>query len=113
MGSLGITGAMRTALTAATDVLLGLPPVHLLVEAEAQVENYRLRCNNQWKPKSEGFGHAYVTRDMKKEPIIQMWTDKIIPRHVYDKPFTIRSPDRSEWKTETGQTEMIKNIGNP
>jgi hypothetical protein len=27
-----------------------------------------------------------------------MGSDEIIPRHVYDKPFTIRFPDRSEWK---------------
>jgi hypothetical protein len=27
-----------------------------------------------------------------------MGSDKMILRHVYDKPFTIRFPDRSEWK---------------
>jgi hypothetical protein len=27
-----------------------------------------------------------------------MGSDKIIPRHVYDKPFMIRFLDRSEWK---------------
>jgi ribonuclease HI len=27
-----------------------------------------------------------------------MGSDKMIPRHVYDKPFIIRFPDRSEWK---------------
>jgi hypothetical protein len=39
-----------------------------------------------------------MTQDMKKEPILQMGSNKMIPRHVYDKPFTIRFPDRSEWK---------------
>jgi hypothetical protein len=33
----GITGAM--------EVLLGLPPLHLQVDAEANIGNYRLRCN--------------------------------------------------------------------
>jgi hypothetical protein len=33
---------------------------------------------------------------MKEEKILQMGTDKMIPRHVYDKPFTVRVPDRSE-----------------
>jgi hypothetical protein len=33
---------------------------------------------------------------MEKEPILQMGSDKMIPRHVYDKPFTIRFPDRKE-----------------
>jgi hypothetical protein len=62
------------------------------VEAEARIGNYRLRCNDEWKPKSEGFEHVpYMTQDMKKEPILQMMSDKMIP-------FTIRLPDRSEWK---------------
>jgi hypothetical protein len=84
--------------TAATEVLLGFPPLYLQAEGEAKVGNYRLRCNDKWKPKSEGFGHAYMTQDREKEPILQMGSDKMIPRHVYDKPFTIRFPDRSEWK---------------
>jgi hypothetical protein len=48
--------------------------------------------------KSEGFGRAYMTQDMKKEPSLQMGSNKMIPRHVYDKYFMIRFPDRSEWK---------------
>jgi hypothetical protein len=39
-----------------------------------------------------------MTPDMEKEPILQMGTDKMIPRHVYSEPFTVRFPDRSEWK---------------
>jgi hypothetical protein len=74
---------MRTTPTAvAVEVLLGLPPLHLQVEVEAKVGNYRLCCSDQWKPKSEGFGHAYVTQDMKKKPILQVGSDKMIPRHV-------------------------------
>jgi hypothetical protein len=34
----------------------------------------------------------------RAKPVLQMGSDKMIPRHVYDKPFTIRLPDRSEWK---------------
>jgi ribonuclease HI len=89
---------MRTAPTAAMEILLGLPPLHLQVEAEAKIGNYRLRCSDQWKPKSKGFGHACITQDMKTEPMLQMGFDKMIPRHVYDKPFMIRFPTRSEWK---------------
>jgi ribonuclease HI len=35
---------------------------------------------------------------MEKEPILQMGSNKMIPIRVYNKPFTIRFPDRSEWK---------------
>jgi hypothetical protein len=53
MAYLGITEAMRTAPTAPTaamEVLLGLPPLHLQMEEEAKVGNYRLHYNKQWKP---------------------------------------------------------------
>jgi hypothetical protein len=35
---------------------------------------------------------------MEEKPILQMGSDEMLPRHVYDKPFTIRIPDRCEWK---------------
>jgi len=82
LACLGITGAIRMAPTAAIEVLLGLPPLHLKMEAEAQVGIYRLSCNEQWKPRSIWYGHARNIRDMMKEPILQMGTDKMIPRHV-------------------------------
>jgi hypothetical protein len=97
---LGITGAMRRAPTATMEVLLRFPPLHLQVEAEAKVGNYRLHCNEKWKPKSEGSGHTqththtHMIQDMKKEPILQMEYDKMIPRHVFDKSFTIKILER-------------------
>jgi hypothetical protein len=75
MACLGITGAIRTAPTAAIEILLGLPPLHLQLEAEARAGIYRLHCSEQWKAKSKGFGHAHLTQDMEKEPILQMGTD--------------------------------------
>jgi hypothetical protein len=41
-----------------------------------------------------------MTQDMEKEPILQMGSDCMIPRHVYDKTFMIRVPDRNERKKE-------------
>jgi hypothetical protein len=89
---------MRTAPTVAIEVLLGLPPLHLQLEAEARAGIYRLYCSDKWKPKSKGFGHAYMTQGVKKEHILQMGTDKMILRHVYGKPFMVRFPDKSKWK---------------
>jgi hypothetical protein len=34
---------------------------------------------------------------MMKEPILQIVSDKMLPRHVYEKVFTVRFPDRSGW----------------
>jgi hypothetical protein len=55
------TRAIKVTTTMAMKVFLGLPPLHLQLEAETKAEFYRLDCNNQWKPKSEGFGHASKT----------------------------------------------------
>jgi hypothetical protein len=97
MTCLGITGAKQLQ-QAATEVIIGLLPLHLHFEAEARAGIYRLYCSDQWKPKSEGSGYAYMTQGLNKEPILQMETDRMILRHVHDKPFTVRFPDRSERK---------------
>jgi hypothetical protein len=65
------------------------------LEAEAKAGIYRLYCSNLWEPKSEGFEHACMTQGMKKEPILQMGTDRMIPRHAYDKPFIVKFVDRN------------------
>jgi hypothetical protein len=95
---LGIKRTTRTTPTAALEILLGLPPLSLQLEAEARAGIYRLQCNKQWKPRSIGFGHAYMTKDMKKGPILQMGSDRMLPIHVYEKFFAVRFPDRSEWR---------------
>jgi hypothetical protein len=77
---LGINQSMRMTSTVATEVHLGLPPLHLQLEAEAKAGIYRLDCNNRWKPKSEGFGHACMTPNMESEPIPWIGTDVIILR---------------------------------
>jgi hypothetical protein len=96
---------MRTSPTAALEILLGLPPLHLQLEAEARTGIYCLQCSDQWKPGSNRSGHVCITLDMEKEPILQMGSDKMIPRYVYEKPFTIRFPDRGEWEAGFSRIE--------
>jgi hypothetical protein len=80
---LGVTGAMRTAPTAAIEVLLQLTPLHLKTEAEAWPGIYRLACNKQWRPKSLWYGHMSKARDMMKEHILQIGIDKITLRYAF------------------------------
>jgi hypothetical protein len=54
LACLAITGVMKTTPTAAMGVLLGLPPLHVMIEVEAN----RLMHNQQWKPKSTNFGNT-------------------------------------------------------
>jgi hypothetical protein len=50
MAYLGITGAMRTTPTAVVEVLLGLPPLHLQVEAKAKVGGTDYVATNNGNP---------------------------------------------------------------
>jgi hypothetical protein len=98
LACLAITGAMKTTPTAAMEVLLGLPPLHVVIEAAAQAGIYRLMCNQQWRPKSTNYGHAKKARDMEQEPILLMGTDRMIPRYEFHKPFKVHLTSRHEWK---------------
>jgi hypothetical protein len=62
--------------TAAIKAFLGLSPLHLHLEAEAKAGIYRLDCNDQRKPKSEGFVHADMTWKLVREPILHMGTEE-------------------------------------
>jgi hypothetical protein len=81
--------AMKTIPTAAMEVLLGFPPVHVIIEVEAQAGIYRLMCNQQWRPKPKNYSHAKKSQDMEKEPIFLMRTDRMILKYVFHKPFKV------------------------
>jgi hypothetical protein len=80
------------------EVLLGLPPLHVMIRVEAQAGIYRLMCSQQWRPKFTNFCHARTFRDMEHEPILQMGTDMMIPRYAYRKPFTVNFSDKCGWQ---------------
>jgi hypothetical protein len=84
LGCLAITEVMKMAPTAAMDILLGLPPLHVMIEVEAQAGIYKLMCNQQWKPKSN-FGHTKKSQEMEHKPSLQTGSDGMIPRYVYHK----------------------------
>jgi ribonuclease HI len=48
-------------------------------------------------PNHYGMGNMSIARDMIKEPILQMGTDKMITRYIFHKPFTVKLTNRSEW----------------
>ena len=50
LACLAITGAMKMTPRAAMEVLLGLPALHVMIEAEAQTGVYRIMCTQQWRP---------------------------------------------------------------
>jgi hypothetical protein len=93
---LRITGARRTALTAAIEVFLELRPLQLQLESEARAGIYRIYCSDKCESKSDDFGHTYLTQGMKEVPALQLGTDKMMPRRFNDKLFAIRFTERRE-----------------
>jgi hypothetical protein len=45
---------------------------------------------------------------MKEDLVLQMGTDKTIERHVYDKPFMVRCPERSEWEDRFQSSRKVQ-----
>lgn len=102
LACMGITGAIRTAPTAAIEVLLGLPPLQIVIEAEARLGLYRLVCNGLWNHKRISYGHTNFKWDRELDSLLQMNSDKMTPKYHYHKPFTVRYPTYSEWDEEKG-----------
>lgn len=91
-----ITGAMTMTPTAAMEVLLGLPPLHVMIEVEAQARIYRVMYHQQLRPKSTNFGHSKKYQDVVQEPILQTGYDRMLMRQVYHKTITVQFPDKCE-----------------
>ena len=98
LACLGITGAMRSAPTAALEVLLCLPPLHLVVEAEAAAAAYRLTINGWWGTDREHLGHSAVLRRLRGNSCLLMSSDHMTPRYSFEKTYGITLPTREDWQ---------------
>jgi hypothetical protein len=69
-----------------------------VIEEEAQLGIYRPTFALEWRPTSTNFGQTKKSWDMHHESILQMGSDRVIPRCAYHKPFTVKFPDKYEWQ---------------
>lgn len=86
LACLCITGAQKSTPTASMETILNLPPIDLIVKAEARIGAYRLQLNGNWKPKPNG--HAAITK-MISNPTLTMGSDYMMPKKSLEKPFDI------------------------
>jgi hypothetical protein len=98
---------MRTSPTTALETLLGLLPLHLHLEAEGRAGIYRTQCSYQWKPGSSRSGHVCITQDMETDPILQMGSEKLILRYVYEKTSRSDTLTGVNGKTGFGPIEKV------
>jgi hypothetical protein len=60
LACLGITGAFRTTLTGALEVLIGIPPLDLVIQGEARLAAYRLWSLGGWFYLHPQEGHSCI-----------------------------------------------------
>jgi hypothetical protein len=89
---------MSSTPIAVVEMLLELPPLHIMTELETLAGMHRLHCNEPCKPTILGYGHIKVAWVMNKEPVFVEDTDKIIPPNSFHKPFSVIFPRQGEWK---------------
>jgi hypothetical protein len=77
---------------------MGLPPLHVMFQAEAQVGIYKLTCTQQWRPRYTNFSHTKNYQDKEQDPILQMWSHRMLLRYAYHKTFTVKFPNKCEWQ---------------
>jgi ribonuclease HI len=99
---LALTGAFKTTPTRALEILTGIPPLHLRIEAEARNAAYRLNRSNMWFASANTQRHTSIWNEMKENPIFTMPSDKCLPRYNFTQRFETTIPSREAWQT----TEM-------
>ena len=103
LACLAILGAMKMNSTFVMEVLHGLPPLHVMTEAEAWAGIYTLMCTKQWRPKSTNFGHTKQSRDMKHKTMLQMGSYRLLPRFSHSQLSSLTCVN-----CRTGSTQATK-----
>lgn len=106
MACLMMSGAMRTAPTAALEVLFSLTPIHLYIEQEAMLTALRLYKGGSWVHRGTVTGHATILSNLlEKFTELDMPVDRMPSQFCFEKPFEIKFPTRLDWEDDNIQYE--------
>lgn len=95
---------MRTTPTAAMEILLDMPPLHLIVKAEALKAGLRLKLKQEMGPTRKG--HSSILEQTVSHPILEMATDRIGKTYCFAKPFEVITPSRDDWSSKDYEERM-------
>ena len=96
----GITGTMRSTPCAAMEVMLGIPPLHLFLKAEAEKTLSRLSLV---LGRRITFGDGRRSKKCREliQPSLQFVAargiDTIVPKLEFERMFTVVLPQRNDW----------------
>jgi ribonuclease HI len=96
---LAITGAMSTAPTAALEMIVGLDPLNIRIEAVARAELFRLHCWHQFNSNRELIGHTKLwSRMVDEDPLWIAPMDYMVPVILSNHSFRVIFPSRDDWQ---------------
>ena len=95
MACLGITGAVRTTPTAAMEVMLNLPPLHILLEKYARSTTYKLFVSKYYSHFLESESIIWK-RQIQENPIFLAPSDFCTKVIDTEKPFSVLISERAE-----------------
>jgi hypothetical protein len=98
MACLAITGTMKSIPTAATEVLLNLTPLDLLIMAEARMAFYRLHILKQPNVLKTVSRLLTIWKNVG-DPLLDMRSDYIIPAYHHTKNFMVII-DQEHWRNK-------------
>jgi hypothetical protein len=111
LACLGITGALRTTPTGAMEVLVGLPPLDLVIQGEARSIAHRLWSLRCWFYLHLKHGHSCIlTRLQKSDPIFNMRVDFMRPVLNIESRYRVTMLTREEWASCPGTPPMVKSL---
>ena len=98
LACLCITGALKTTPTAAIEVLLNLPPLHIFIQGEARSVMHRLIHNQQHVSKTHNADNRKLIKELKTHNIMGQPIDATATRYSFHNKFNVIIPDREDWK---------------
>ena len=114
LACVGVTGAFPTTPTAAMEILLDLPPLHIFLKGVACMSWYRVvgaPGHVKWRENPRGLKrscHMAVCQDLVSNiPVLSMVGDRLTPIRDLKTPCTIVIPSREEWSD--GSEQCLRN----
>lgn len=92
------TGAFTSTPTVAMEVILGLLPLDIFIQAEARKASFRLRTANHWRAGLLTSGHSSISRVVDTGSVLDMTSDVMQGQTVLARSFTTSLGLRRDWR---------------
>ena len=92
------TGAFPTTPTTAMEMILGLTPLHIVIQMEARKVLKRLSVNGIWSDSKLMTRHTRKETDDNLARIMYMGCNKMLPIYIFKRNYSIHVPTRDEWR---------------